>query len=226
MDHHELQRESAALTRLSRRFIVMAAPKILLLVLALLLTLSTVPARLVAQTTVGTGSIVGTVSDPTGAVIIAATVTITNVETRQLTELTTNSSGLFNSGALVPGDYKILVSGRNFTSTETTVTVLLGNTATANLKLQVGNKEIVEVHGSALQVNTEQPTVQGVLDARQIENLPINGRNFQDLAQLEPGVQIQDGANFGKDGFSSISFGAVSGAPLASRWMASTFPTR
>jgi hypothetical protein len=51
--------------------------------------------------------------------------------------------------------------------------------------------------------------VQGVLDEQQIENLPVNGRNFLDLAQLEPGVQIQDAVNFsnGKDGFSSISFG-------------------
>jgi hypothetical protein len=61
--------------------------------------------------------------------------------------------------------------------------------------------------GSTLQVNTEQATVQGVLSEHQIEKLPINGRNFLDLAQLEPGVQIQDGANFGKDGYSSISFG-------------------
>jgi hypothetical protein len=50
-------------------------------------------------------------------------------------------------------------------------------------------------------------TVQGVLNAEQIEDLPVNGRNFLDLAQLEPGVQIQDGANFGKNGYSSISFG-------------------
>ena len=58
-------------------------------------------------------------------------------------------------------------------------------------------------------VNTEQATVQGVLQHEQIENLPINGRNFLDLAQLEPGVQIQDGGNFDptKNGFSSISFG-------------------
>lgn len=49
--------------------------------------------------------------------------------------------------------------------------------------------------------------MQGVLNEQQIENLPLNGRNFQDLAQLEPGVQIQDGGNLGKDGYSSISFG-------------------
>jgi hypothetical protein len=69
--------------------------------------------------------------------------------------------------------------------------------------------EVVEVASSAVAVNTEQATVQGVLNAEQIVNLPINGRNFLDLAQLEPGVQIQDGGNFDptKNGFSSISFG-------------------
>ncbi len=179
-----------------------------LAVALLLLIVSIVPTLLFAQATVSTGSIVGTVSDPSGAVISGATVTITNVATGQTIEIATNSSGSFNSGALVPGDYKVLMSAKSFSSTETTVTVLVGNTATVNVRLRIGNeKEVIEVQDSALRVNTEQPTVQGVLTAKQIENLPINGRNFLDLAQLEPGVQIQDGANFGKDGYSSISFG-------------------
>src|SRR6266481_8258184 len=181
-----------------------------LAVALLLLIVSIVPTLLVAQATVSTGSIVGTVSDPSGAVISGATVTITNVATGQTIEIATNSSGSFNSGALVPGDYKVLMSAKSFSSTETTVTVLVGNTATVNVRLRIGNeKEVIEVQDSALRVNTEQPTVQGVLTAKQIENLPINGRNFLDLAQLEPGVQIQDGGNFDptKKGFSSISFG-------------------
>jgi hypothetical protein len=165
---------------------------------------------LLAQSTVSTGSIVGVVSDPTSAVISGAEVKITNDETKQVISVQSNSSGSFNSGALVPGDYSLLVSAKGFKSAEAKVTVLVGNTATVDVKLSVGDeKEIVEVEGSAFRVNTEQPTVQGVLNEQQIENLPINGRNFQDLAQLEPGVQVQDAANFGtgKDGFSSISFG-------------------
>ncbi len=93
---------------------------------------------------------------------------------------------------------------------ETPVTVLVGNTATVNAKLQIGQEsQVIEVLGSAVRVNTEQATVQGVLNAEQIENLPVNGRNFLALAQLEPGVQIQDGQNFDptKAGYSSISFG-------------------
>jgi len=167
------------------------------------------PHLLAAQATTGTGSIVGTVTDSSGAVINGAEVTITNLASGQLTRVSTNSSGSFNSGALLPGDYKTLVSAKGFSSADAAVTVLVGNTATVNVRLRIGtDKEVVEVENSALQVNTEQASVQGVLNDQQIENLPINGRNFLDLAQLEPGVQIQDGGNLGeKDGYSSISFG-------------------
>jgi hypothetical protein len=177
-------------------------------VFAAWLVLLSISRPLFPQTTVGTGSIVGTVSDPSGAVVSGAKVTITNVATGQVISVTTNSSGSFNSGALVPGNYKAQVSCKGFSTAEVSLTVLLGNTATVNVNLRIGNeKEVVEVRDSALQVNTDQPTVQGVLNEQQIENLPVNGRNFLDLAQLEPGVQIQDGANFGKDGYYSISFG-------------------
>ncbi len=162
------------------------------------------------QTTVGTGSIVGTVTDPAGAVVALANVTITNVATAQILRLSTNSSGAFNSGALVPGEYETVVSLQGFSSVRVRNTVLVGNTSTVNVTLRIGTgKELVEVQDAALQVNTEQATVQGVLNEEQIENLPVNGRNFLDLAQLEPGVQIQDAGNLGfaKDGFSSISFG-------------------
>src|ERR1700734_2310553 len=180
------------------------------LAVALLATLMSWSLAGFAQTTVGTGSIVGTVTDPSAAVLSGAKVTITNLATGHVTTLTTNSSGAFNSGALIPGNYKVQIGARGFRQTEMPVTVLVGNTATANAKLQIGQEsQVVEVQGSAVQVNTEQATVQGVLNAEQIENLPVNGRNFLDLAQLEPGVQIQDGADFDptKVGFSSISVG-------------------
>jgi carboxypeptidase family protein len=189
-----------------------AAPRKFTRVFACLLAAAsaflTVNYPLFAQTTVGTGSINGMVSDPSRAVVSGAEVTITNVATGGVITLTTNSSGLFNSGALIPGNYKARVSYKGFRTAEVSLTVLVGNTATTNVNMQIGQeKEVVEVQGSELRVNTEQPTVQGVLNAEQIENLPVNGRDFLDLAQLEPGVQIQDGANFGKDGYSSVSFG-------------------
>jgi hypothetical protein len=183
----------------------------LALIGALLILFELVPVPLsLAQTTVGTGSIVGTVSDPSTAVIAGARVAITNVATGQVIDLATNSAGAYNSGALVPGDYRVRASAEGFSTVEVSLTVLVGNTATANMILQLGSEtQVIQVQDSAVRVNTEQPTIQGVLSAQQIENLPVNGRNFLDLAQLEPGVQIQDGSNlgFGKDGVSSISFG-------------------
>jgi hypothetical protein len=187
---------------------VSTARRVLLVAAFLLFALVNVNSPLLAQTTVGTGSMVGIVSDPSGAVVNDAEIRITNLSTGQRINVTTNSAGAFNSGALLPGDYKVQVSAQGFSSPEARVTVLLGNTATLNVHLQIGAaNQVVEVKSSELSVNTEQSTVQGVLSEKQIENLPLNGRNFLDLAQLEPGVQIQDGAQLGKDGFSSISFG-------------------
>jgi hypothetical protein len=176
------------------------------------LALWSIPYTACGQTTVGTGSIVGVVSDPSDAVISGARVTITSIQTQQIVRVSTNSSGWFDSGALVPGDYQTLISAKGFASVEAVTTVLVGNTSTVKAKLRIGDeKEVISVQDSALPVNNEQATVQGVLDEQQIENLPVNGRNFLDLAQLEPGVQVQDGWTVYKDGYSALSFGSRSG---------------
>jgi Carboxypeptidase regulatory-like domain len=165
---------------------------------------------LAAQTTISTGSIQGTIVDQSGAVVSGAKVTITNKSTGRVITVTTTSAGAYASGALTPGNFTVRVEAAGFKTSEMPVTVEVGVTAAGNMRLQVGQAaQVVEVQASEIQVNTEQATVQGVLTSQQIENLPINGRNFLDLAQLEPGVQIQDGGNFDptKNGFSSISFG-------------------
>jgi hypothetical protein len=163
-----------------------------------------------AQTTISTGSIQGTVTDPSGAVVGGAKISIANKATGRVITTRSTSAGAYASGALTPGDYVLRVEAQTFKTSEIPVTVEVGVTATGNVKLQLGqSSQIVEVQATAVTVNTQQATVQGVVTTEQIENLPINGRNFLDLAQLEPGVQIQDGGNFDptKNGFSSISFG-------------------
>ena len=180
----------------------------LLVLLAILILL--LPLGASAQTTVSTGSIVGTVTDPQGAVVSGAKVTITNRATRQAIDTATTSAGAYASGALTPGDYVVRVEAKGFKSTEIQITVQVNTTTTGNAALAVGeSSQVIEVQASDIAVNTEQAIVQGVLTTEQIENLPINGRNFLDLAQLEPGVQIQDGGTFDptKNGFSSVSFG-------------------
>ena len=170
---------------------------------------SVVP-RLNAQTTISTGSIQGSVTDPSGAVVSGAKISISNKATGRVLTVTSTAAGAYTSGALTPGNYTLRVEAAGFKTSEVPITVEVGVTAPGNVKLQVGQtSQVVEVQGEAVAVNTQQATVQGVLNTEQIENLPINGRNFLDLAQLEPGVQIQDGGNFDptKNGFSSISFG-------------------
>lgn len=163
-----------------------------------------------AQATIGSGSIQGTITDATGAVIGGAKITISDKATGQAIKTTSNAAGLYTAGSLVPSNYVVRVEASGFSAAELSVAVQVGTTATGNITLQVGQTSAtVEVQASSVQVNSQQATVQGVLNADQIDTLPVNGRNFLDLAQLEPGVQIQEGSTFDptKNGFSSISFG-------------------
>ena len=167
-----------------------------------------------AQTTISQGSIQGSITDPSGAVVSGAKITITNKANGQVSTTTSSSSGTYNSGGLIPGDYVVRVEASGFKTTQLPVVVQVAVTASGNIKLEVGQgSTVVEVQGAAVTVNTEQATVQGVLTADQIDKLPVDGRNFLDLAQLEPGVQIQDGQTFDptKAGYSSISINGVYG---------------
>ncbi len=167
-----------------------------------------------SQTTVSQGSIQGTITDPSGAVLRGAKITITNKATGQVVTTTANSSGTYSSGALLPGNYTLRVEAKGFKTTEMPVLVQVAVTSAGNIKLELGQEsQVVEVQASSIQVNTEQATVQGVLSGDQIDKLPVDGRNFLDLAALEPGVQIQDGATFDptKAGYSSISINGVNG---------------
>ena len=177
--------------------------------MALLVTAALLSSAALAQTTVATGSIVGTVTDASGAVVPGAKVTIVG-STGQTIKTTTGDQGGYSSGSLVPGAYTVRIEAKGFKTAQLPLDVRVQNSANGSVKLELGQEStVVDVQATEIQVNTEQATVQGVLNSTQIENLPVNGRNFLDLAQLEPGVQIQDGANFDptKVGYSSISFG-------------------
>jgi len=163
-----------------------------------------------AQPTISTGSIEGTITDPTGLPIAAAHVTITGKETGQIIHTTTTSTGTYSSGALIPGDYLVGVEAPGFRTLDLQETVQVGVTTSGSGQLELGStSEVVLIQANAVTIEPAQAIVQGVMTSQQIDNLPINGRNFLDLAQLEPGIQMQDGVNFDptKIGYSSISFG-------------------
>jgi hypothetical protein len=150
------------------------------------------------QSSISTGSVQGTVSDSSGAVIAGAKISITSRETGQVVHLMTTAAGIYASGPLRPGNYSVQVENPGFKRAELSLVVQVGVTSSANIKLQLGaTTEVVEVRDSDVQVNTEQATIQGVLTRQQIETLPVNGRNYIDLAQLEPGIQTHDTSDTG-----------------------------
>jgi hypothetical protein len=172
------------------------------------------PSSTRAQVTNATGTIQGTVTDSSGSAVPGAKVTLTQPSTGSSKVITATGSGYYSAGSLVPGQYTVTVESGGFAKTSEDLTVRVGVSTNGDVKLGVGAASImVEVQASAIQVDTQQTQIAGVLNQEQIANLPVNGRNFLDLAQLQPGVQIQDGTNFDptKNGFESISFGGRSG---------------
>src|SRR5215475_1768085 len=144
---------------------------------------------------VPTGALAGAVTDATGAVVPNAMVTLTNKETGATRTVETNSEGLYSAPSLPAGEYEVKVVAKGFSALLRVATVFTGSTTTVNVSLQVGQTtEIVTVTGTtAAAINYESNTVQGVVTRQQIDNLPLNGRSFLNLAQLEPGVTVNPG---------------------------------
>jgi carboxypeptidase family protein len=166
-------------------------------------------AILVAQSTSGTSGIRGTVTDQNGAAVANAKVAIASKATAATLNVATSSAGIYSSGPLQPGDYTVRVEAKGFKKSEVTLVTRIAVISGADFKLQPGAEtEVIAQAQSETVVNTEQPTVQSILLPIQMDLLPVSGRNFLDLAQFAPGVQLQDGSVFypSKNGSSSASF--------------------
>ena len=132
----------------------------------------------------------GTVSDSSGAVVVNAVVQATNEETNVTQTTRTNSGGLYSFSSLAPGRYRISVKNPGFKESDRTNRVLhVGDTVSENFKMEIGSPtESVSVDASAVLVNTEDATVGTVVERQVVENMPLNGRSFQGLITLAPGV--------------------------------------
>ena len=159
------------------------------------MVLALLPTNLSAQRL--TGSVSLRVEDSSGAAVPDAVVTITSKDRGTKFEDKTATGGTLTVPDLSPGDYTVTVRHDGFKTAQTTITVLVGADTSLPLKLEVGAVTTeVTVQGVAETVDTAKSTVQGVVEAKEIDSLPLNGRNFLDLAQLSPGVQIVDGGQF------------------------------
>lgn len=141
-----------------------------------------------------TGVITGVVTDETGAVIPNATVTITNKATGVERVATTNAEGLYSAPALPAGDYSIKVEARGFKISVRDATLTVGGQTQVNMPMSLGTAaETVTVEAATAQINYESHTVEGVIPRAEIQDLPLNGRSYLQLAGLEPGVTIASG---------------------------------
>jgi len=157
--------------------------------IVLLLTLITlVPARLGAQ--VSGATLTGSVTDPTGAVIPNAKVSIKNTATGIVTNATTNSAGLYTVPNLIPGPYQVTVSAQGFqTELRTGITLTVGGQQALNVALRVGQTtQTISVSGAAPAVQLASSTVSGNVNRTTVVELPLNGRDWTQLATLQPGV--------------------------------------
>jgi hypothetical protein len=137
-----------------------------------------------------TGAVSGTVTDPSGAVIANATVTVSNAATGVTRTASTDSQGTYTVTDLQAGIYVVSVKASNFKeSIARDVDIHVASTTALNLKMQMGGAtETVEVTTNAVQVQTDSASLGETIDSAQVKELPLNGRSFVQLTQLQPGV--------------------------------------
>jgi hypothetical protein len=152
----------------------------------------------------------GLITDPSGAGIPNANVSIKNTGTGEVREVPTNANGFYSAPNLLPGKYEVTITAQGFNKlVQKGIILTVGEQQALNLTLKVGQvSETVEVTAAPPEVQTSSSTVGSTVDERTVRELPLNGRDWTSLATLEPGVsQIADqaqatfNANKGNRGF-------------------------
>src|SRR3984957_19284651 len=168
------------------RFFKSAFTIILAILLAMLFTgVACPPAN--AQAVGATLS--GTVTDPSGGVIVGAEITIKNAGTGISRTVTSDSAGFYSVPNLLPGTYSVSTTSAGFSTAQADITLSVGAQQQLNLSMKVGaTTETVNVSESAPAVELTSATISSEVDATTVRELPLNGRDWTQLATLEPGV--------------------------------------
>jgi carboxypeptidase family protein len=135
------------------------------------------------------GAIQGTITDPAGAALPGVKVEIVNLSTQILTTLTSNSDGFYTAPNLLPGNYTVTATRSGFATTVMQVTLTVGAQRVANMAMRIGAvTEVVKVQAEAPDVELSTSEVSAVVNATTIRELPLNGRDWTQLATLQPGI--------------------------------------
>ena len=168
------------------------------------------PSISLAQSVV-TGGVSGVVTDPSGSVIVGATVNLKNNETGESQSTTTGSSGIYQFTLLKPGTYIVSASQSGFKQTTESVDVLLGQIATGNLKMELGSGAVtVEVTGQGALLQTEDANISTNFDTNQIQNVPNPGGDITYVAQSAPGITMNNSTGGGYGNFSAFGLPGTS----------------
>jgi hypothetical protein len=177
---------------------------------ALLLSLMGSPGFVSAQTIV-TGGLTGTVTDPSGAVVANAAVTIKNADTGETNSVTTGDAGAYLFSFLKPGEYTLTVAQSGFRPVTMKVQIQLGQTTSANLKLDLGDaSETIEVGSGAPLLQTEDANISSNISSREIANVPNPGGDITYNAILTPGVTGNTSSGGGFGNFSAFGLPGTS----------------
>ena len=141
------------------------------------------------------GRILGIVTDQTGGVITGATVTIIDKDRGVARTLTSDAAGEYNAPTLIPGTYSVRVEAQGFKKLERqNVVVEVGKEVRVDVTVQPGEQaQMITVTEAIPLVETANATLGGTINHADINNLPLNGRNYQSLVDLRPGVMVQPG---------------------------------
>ena len=158
---------------------------VLVCLLALLVSVSSVQAQ-----SATTGALTGTVSDPSGAVVVGAMVTATNVATGQSRSATTDTNGLYKISLLPPANYSLKFSASGFKTIEVpSVTVDVTETVTVNRSLELGAQtQQITVESTVETIQAQNATVGGLVSGETVTDLPLSTRNYTQVIDLSPGV--------------------------------------
>ncbi len=182
--------------------------------LSLLFVLSTTQVHLFAQG--ATATILGTVADTTGAVVPDVAIQIRNTETGGTQNVTTDAQGRYRVPDLGIGNYAVQATKQGFqTVLRPGIVLTVGAETVVDVTLTVGQaQQTVTVEGEATQVETTSATVSSLVDQTQMRELPLNGRNVQDLVFLAPGVsQFNSDSSTGFFGHSVATFSVAGSRP-------------
>src|ERR1019366_5396958 len=159
----------------------------------------------------GAASINGIVTDASGAVIAGATVKVKNVETGAVRTLVTDNGGRYDAPALGVGNYEVSAEKTGFrTEVKTAITLVIGQRASVDLKLEIGGvQQSITVEETTLQLAVTTAEFSGLVGETQVKNLPLNGRSYDQLLTLNPGIVNYTSQRSGGTGTSNSVVGKM-----------------